>query len=44
MFVMEPGLWIVTIVVLSIGIAFLWRDLKVDGNRTEPGGNDGSEN
>ena len=44
MFVMEPDLWIVTIVVLSIGIAFLWWDLKVDGNRTEPGGNDGSEN
>ncbi len=44
MFVMEPDLWIVTIVVLGIGIAILWRDLKVGGNRTEPGGGDGSEN
>ncbi len=31
-FVMEPDLWIVTIVVLCIGIRFFWRDLKTGGN------------
>ena len=27
-FIMEPDLWVVTIVVISIGIVFLVRDLK----------------
>ena len=43
-FVMEPDLWIVTIIVLGIGIAFLWRDLRAGGDRTERRRNDGSEN
>jgi hypothetical protein len=30
-FVMEPDLWIVTIVVLSIGIRYFWRELKTGG-------------
>ncbi len=44
MFVMEPDLWIVTIVVLCIGIVFVWQDLKAGGDRTEPRGSDDSEN
>ncbi len=31
-FVMEPDLWIVTIVVLCIGIRYFWRDLKIGVN------------
>ena len=31
-FVMEPDLWIVTIVVLCIGIRYFWRDLKTGRN------------
>ena len=34
-FVMEPDLWIVTIVVLCIGIRYFWRELKTGG---KPGG------
>ncbi len=34
-FVMEPDLWVVTIVVISIGIVFLVRDLKGLDNRSE---------
>ncbi len=30
-FVMEPDLWIIAITVVTIGIVFLWRDLKADG-------------
>jgi hypothetical protein len=29
-FVMEPDLWIVSITVLTIGIVFLWRDLRAN--------------
>ncbi len=36
-FVMEPDLWVVTIVVISIGIVFLVRDLK--GLDSQPEGN-----
>jgi uncharacterized membrane protein len=43
MFVMEPDLWIVTIVVLCIGIAFVWRDLKPGDNQTEREEDGGSE-
>lgn len=31
-FVMEPDLWIVTIVVLSVAITFIWRDIKGGGD------------
>ncbi len=34
-FVMEPDLWIVTIIVLTIGISYLWRELK--GSQSERG-------
>ncbi len=30
-FVMEPDLWIVTIVVLCIGIRYFWLELKTGG-------------
>ncbi len=30
-FVMEPDLWIVTIVVLCIGIRYFWRELRIGG-------------
>ena len=43
MFVMEPDLWIVTIVVLCIGIAFVWRDLKAGDNKSEREEGGGSE-
>ena len=43
-FVMEPDLWIVTIVVLSIGITYFWRDLKSGDSDTEGEGHGGSEN
>ncbi len=43
MFVMEPDLWIVTIVVLCIGIAFVWRDLKAGDNQREREKGGGSE-
>lgn len=31
-FVMEPDLWIVTLLVLTIAISFIWRDIKVGGS------------
>ena len=34
-FVMEPDLWIVTIVVLSVAITFIWRDIKGSGSHLE---------
>ncbi|MDP6573920.1 MAG: hypothetical protein QGI63_12405 [Rhodospirillales bacterium] len=34
-FVMEPDLWIVTILVLVIALVFIWRDLRVGGNHLE---------
>jgi hypothetical protein len=34
-FVMEPDLWIVTILVLVIAITFIWQDLKVGGSHLE---------
>ena len=34
-FVMEPDLWIVTILVLAIAVKFIWRDLKVGGSHLE---------
>ncbi len=34
-FVMEPDLWIVTILVLSIAIIFIWRELKAGGSHLE---------
>ena len=37
-FVMEPDLWIITVLVLSIPIIFIWRDLKAGGSHL-----DGSE-
>ncbi len=36
-FVMEPDLWIVTSIVLSIGITYLWRELKAGGSQSERG-------
>lgn len=43
MFVMEPDLWIVTIIVLCIGIAFVWQDLKAGDNHSEREEGGGSE-
>ncbi len=37
-FVMEPDLWIVTVLVLGIGIVFLWQDIKPGGGKAGPGG------
>ncbi len=34
-FVMEPDLWIVTILVLSIAIVVIWRELKAGGSHLE---------
>ena len=34
-FVMEPDLWIVTILVLGIAIRFIWRDLEAGGSHVE---------
>ncbi len=34
-FVMEPGLWIVIIIVLVIGIMFFVRELKAGGSHIE---------
>ncbi len=39
-FVMEPDLWLVTIIVLGIGIWFLVQDLRAGGSHVE--GNDDS--
>ncbi len=35
MSVMEPDLWIVSIVVLSIGILYFWKELKPGGDHAE---------
>ncbi len=35
--VMEPDLWIVTVLVLVVAILFLWQDLKPGGGRAKPG-------
>ena len=43
MFVMEPDLWIVTIVVLCIGIVFVWQDLKSGDNKSKREEGGGSE-
>ena len=43
MFVMEPDLWIVTIVVLCIGIVFVWQDFKAGDNQSEREEGGGSE-
>ena len=42
-FVMEPDLWVVTIVVLCIGISFFVRDLKAGGGHVERQPNSDSE-
>ncbi len=39
-FVMEPDLWIVTIIVIGIGIAYFVRELRAGGSHVE--GNDDS--
>ncbi len=36
-FVMEPDLWIVTLIVLSIGITYLWRELNTGGSQSKRG-------
>ena len=42
MFVMEPDLWIVTLVVLAIAAAFIWQDLGGGGNQVKgEGGGEG---
>ena len=43
-FVMEPDLWIVSILVISISILFIWRDLKGDKTPVEPADRGDSEN
>jgi hypothetical protein len=34
-FVMEPDLWIVTLLVLGIGIVYFWNELKAGGSQLE---------
>ena len=34
-FVMEPDLWIITIVILGVGICFLWQDLSAGPSHVE---------
>ncbi len=42
-YVMEPDLWIVSIIVLAIGIWFIWKELMAGGSHIEGGGlDDGS--
>ncbi len=42
MFVMEPDLWIVTLIVLAIAAVFIWQDLREDGSHVKgEGGGDG---
>ncbi len=38
MFVMEPDLWIVTLVVLAIAAAFIWQDLGGGSNQVKGDG------
>ena len=40
-FVMEPDLWIITIIILGVGISFLWRDLGAGPSHVE--GDSGSD-
>ncbi len=40
-FVMEPDLWIITILILGVGISFLWRDLRSGPSHVE--GDSGSD-
>ncbi len=42
-FVMEPDLWFVSIIVLSIDILYIWRDLKSGDSHIEDESHDGSE-
>ncbi len=42
-FVMEPDLWIVTIIVVGIGVLFLVRDLRPGGSRLEGNSHGDSE-
>ncbi len=42
-FVMEPDLWIVSIIVLSIGIVYFWRDLKPGDSHIEDESHGGPE-
>ena len=37
-FVMEPDLWIITLLVLAIAVRFIWQDIKVGGSHFESGG------
>ncbi len=34
---MEPDLWIVTMIVLGIGISYFWRELKAGGSQSKRG-------
>jgi uncharacterized membrane protein len=43
MFVMEPDLWIVTLVVLAIAAAFIWQDLRGGGNHVKGDGDGDGE-
>ncbi len=40
-FVMEPDLWIITIIILSVGVLFLWRDIGSGPSHVE--GDSGSD-
>ncbi len=42
-FVMEPDLWIITLLVLGIGILHLWREIKAGGTKVEDDGQHGPE-
>ncbi len=43
MFVMEPDLWIVTLIVLAIAAAFIWQDLRADGSHVKGDGDGDGE-
>ncbi len=36
--VMQPDPWMVTVLVVSLAILFLWQDIEPDGGRAKPGG------
>ncbi|MCZ6606965.1 MAG: hypothetical protein O7A64_04775 [Alphaproteobacteria bacterium] len=40
-FVMEPDLWIITIIILGVAVSFLWRDLRAGPSHVE--GDSGSD-
>ncbi len=40
-FVMEPDLWIITIIILCVGVLFLWRDISPGPSHVE--GDSGSD-